>query len=245
MGSMPSQIVGFLLPTADLLYILFFLNISNKIVLIDSTMQLMFGLKQAGISSPPDSSISVQKEWDDLKSLKLVESLLKPSLNQHKLACLNAAMEPKSGAWLNAIPCASLGPLLDKESLRIGVAVRLGLCVCSPHKCRCGILVDEFGLHPLSCRLSAGRFPRHSALNDINKRCLSMTLFLTGLFFILSLSKPLVSLVLLLLISLEILVVWWRVRNTSQGNASGSYSAFPYNIMVFTAYIDSNTYKSR
>ena len=52
-------------------------------------------------------------------------------------------MAPKSGAWLNAIPCASLGTLLDNESLRIGVAVRLGLCVCSPHKCRCGVLVDE------------------------------------------------------------------------------------------------------
>ena len=124
---------------------------------------------QAGISSPPDSSFSVQKEWDNLKCLKLVESL-KPSLNQHRLACLNAAMAPKSGAWLNAIPCASLGTLLDNESLRIGVAVRLGLRVCSPHKCRCGVLVDEFGLHPLSCRLSAGRFPRHSALNDIIKR---------------------------------------------------------------------------
>ena len=34
---------------------------------------------QAGISSPPDTSFSVQKEWDDLKCLKLVVSL-KPSL---------------------------------------------------------------------------------------------------------------------------------------------------------------------
>ena len=29
------------------------------------------------------------------------------------------------------------------------------------------------GLHPLSCRYSAGRFPRHQALNDIVKRALS------------------------------------------------------------------------
>ena len=34
-------------------------------------------------------------------------------------------------------------------------------------------MVDRYGLHPLSCRFSAGRLPRHSALNDIIKRALS------------------------------------------------------------------------
>ena len=27
--------------------------------------------------------------------------------------------------------------------------------------------VDTFGTHPLSCRFSAGRIPRHSALSDV------------------------------------------------------------------------------
>ena len=50
----------------------------------------------------------------------------------------------------------------------------LPLChLCAPHKCRCGAMVDIYGLHPLSCRLSAGRLPRHSALHDIIKRALS------------------------------------------------------------------------
>lgn len=124
---------------------------------------------QADFSSPPESAFSIQKEWDNCKCLKLVESL-KISLDQHRLACLISAMAPHSGAWLNSLPCSSFGTLLDNESLRIGVAIRLGLRVCSSHKCRCGALVDEFGLHPLSCCLSAGRFPRHSALNDIIKR---------------------------------------------------------------------------
>ena len=124
---------------------------------------------QADFSSPPESAFSIQKEWDNCQCLKLVESL-KISLDQHRLACLISAMAPHSGAWLNSLPCSSFGTLLDNESLRIGVAIRLGLRVCSSHKCRCGALVDEFGLHPLSCRLSAGRFPRHSALNDIIKR---------------------------------------------------------------------------
>ena len=32
--------------------------------------------------------------------------------------------------------------------------------------------MDALGLHPLSCRVSAGRFPRHAALNDVVKRSL-------------------------------------------------------------------------
>ena len=31
-------------------------------------------------------------------------------------------------------------------------------------------MVDKHGLHPLSCRYSAGRIPRHAALNDVIKR---------------------------------------------------------------------------
>ena len=52
------------------------------------------------------------------------------------------------------------------------MCIRLGIRLCNPHDCRCGATVDEFGLHPLSCRLSAGRFPRHAALNDAVRRAL-------------------------------------------------------------------------
>ena len=41
--------------------------------------------------------------------------------------------------------------------------------------------VDKYVLHPLSCRLRAGRLPRHSALNDINKRALSSAGFIAVL----------------------------------------------------------------
>ena len=33
--------------------------------------------------------------------------------------------------------------------------------------------MDTFGTHPLSCRFSAGRIPRHSALDDVVRRGLS------------------------------------------------------------------------
>ena len=126
---------------------------------------------QAGNLPPPESGFPNQKEWDNVNCTALV-GFLKQGLDQHHLACHNSALSPHSGDWLNSLPCSSLGTLLDNESLRIGVAFRLGLRICTPHKCRCGSVVDEFGLHPLSCHLSAGRFPRHSALNDIIKRSL-------------------------------------------------------------------------
>ena len=74
---------------------------------------------------------------------------------------------------MNCLPSTAIGTLLDNESFRIAISQRLGLPVCAPHKCRCGAIVDRYGLHPLSCRFSAGRLPRHSALNDIIKRALS------------------------------------------------------------------------
>ena len=33
--------------------------------------------------------------------------------------------------------------------------------------------MDAFGTHPLSCRISAGRIPRHSVLSDVIRRGLS------------------------------------------------------------------------
>ena len=62
---------------------------------------------------------------------------------------------------------------IDNDTLRIGVALRVGLTICIPHRCKCGTTVDTFGIHPLSCRFSAGRIPRHSALNDVVRRGLS------------------------------------------------------------------------
>ena len=91
-------------------------------------------------------------------------------MNQHRLACFEAAFYKETGAWLNCIPCPSTDTMLDNNSLRIGVALRIGLF--AQHRCRCGATVDPHGLHPLSCRFSAGRIPRHAALNDVVCRAL-------------------------------------------------------------------------
>ena len=92
---------------------------------------------------------------------------------QQRLACFKAASRPESGVWLNCVPNNRVGTFIDNDTLRIGVALRVGLTVCIPHRCKCGRMVDTFGTHPLSCRFSAGHIPRHSALNDVVRRGLS------------------------------------------------------------------------
>ena len=104
----------------------------------------------------------VKKNWDNM----LLEA------DQVSRARLMATAQKESGAWLNALPVSSLGTLLDPESFRVVNALRAGADVCIPHSCRCGGRMDSRGLHGLSCKYSAGRFPRHTAMNDVIKRAL-------------------------------------------------------------------------
>ena len=126
---------------------------------------------------PADEEITAntplsQRQLDEVASRTRLETLLESS-NQIHRARLLAAAEPNSGAWLNAIPVEKLGLLLPDEAVRIGIALRLGISVCLPYRCRCGTNVDILGHHLLSCRRDPGRLPRHAALNDIIKRSLA------------------------------------------------------------------------
>lgn len=119
-------------------------------------------------------SRSIQKAWDqpllDLVSDKLFETAICPI----KKARLLALRSKYSGAWLNALPVASLGTLLDDDSFRVSVGLRLGTRICAEHTCKCGYLVREFDSHGLSCKFSAGRLSRHHAVNDLIKRALGL-----------------------------------------------------------------------
>ena len=88
-------------------------------------------------------------------------------------ARLKAACGQCSGAWLDAVPIASLGTRLDDEAVRIAVSLRLGSNICVPHACKCAAAVAEDGLHGLDCQKSAGRHARHAELNTIIHRSLS------------------------------------------------------------------------
>ncbi|KAI5637191.1 hypothetical protein NE865_10088 [Phthorimaea operculella] len=119
----------------------------------------------------PPSKPESQRAWDDL-SCKFSLSELSESLTEADVARIKAVTCPESGAWLQALPSPQLGTLLDNDTLRIAVALRLGCRVCEDHSCPCGASVDSTGHHGLSCAKCAGRFPRHHALNEIIRRAL-------------------------------------------------------------------------
>ena len=121
----------------------------------------------------PPPNAEAQKAWDGPMVNASVERLMLAATTQAGLARLTAAASPHAGAFLNAIPCSSVGTRLDDSSLRIAVALRLGAPICAPHTCICGAAVDASGTHGLSCRKSAGRHARHSAVNEIIKRALA------------------------------------------------------------------------
>ena len=82
-------------------------------------------------------------------------------------AYFKVASRPESGDWVNCIPNNNVGTFIDKDTLRIGVTLRVRLSFCIPHQCKCGTTVDAIGSYPLSCHFSARRIPRHSALNGV------------------------------------------------------------------------------
>ena len=124
------------------------------------------------MQKPSTEKQNSQKEWDDAVSKSEFTDLLN-SAHQVDQARLLAAASPHSGSWLTAIPLAQLGLHLDNDSVHIAIALCLGTPICQPHRCRCGKLVDAYGRHGLSCLKSAGRIPRHAAINDIIKRALA------------------------------------------------------------------------
>jgi len=124
-----------------------------------------------GIVLPPMTERKVQRSWDEPTCKALAEQL-REGTEERTLARLLATCAPESGAWLKAIPSASLGLNLDNSALRIAVGLRLGIPLGLAHQCICGTSVDKFGHHGIACKKSAGRQLRYNLLNDIIVRSL-------------------------------------------------------------------------
>ena len=124
----------------------------------------------SGGASLPDDPRR-QKAWDLPIVKRSWENLLLEA-DQVSRARLMATTHKESRPWLNSLPVLSLGTLLDSESVLVAIAFTLGADFCIPHSCRCGERMDSRGLHGLSCKYSAGCFPRHSTMNDVTKRAL-------------------------------------------------------------------------
>ncbi|KAL5477115.1 hypothetical protein EMCRGX_G023860 [Ephydatia muelleri] len=121
---------------------------------------------------PTDAAAHHQKTWDSLRVSSIADTL---SSDQRHRARFLAASCKESGAWLNALPISSLGLRMDDATVRISMGLRLGLPLCRSHTCQhCGAEVSQFATHGLSCRKSAGRYHRHSAVNDIIHRALAV-----------------------------------------------------------------------
>jgi hypothetical protein len=114
--------------------------------------------------------MSVQKEWDAI--------LLKNKLDKENLsdifdkARMIGLRNKESRSWLHAFPSKNIGTFLDNNTIRVCMGLRLGCDICRPYQCACGATVDSKGLHALSCKKSAGRFSRHSTVNNCIKRAL-------------------------------------------------------------------------
>ncbi|GAU91574.1 hypothetical protein RvY_03802 [Ramazzottius varieornatus] len=124
------------------------------------------------VEPPPGLTRSVQKLWDTPPVESSFRALLEQSSPTDK-ARLHAVSTKESGAWLNALPVSTLGNLLEDNSFRISVGLRLGAKLCETHICRCGLKVDITGRHGLAYKHSAGRHSRHDALKGIIHRALT------------------------------------------------------------------------
>lgn len=122
---------------------------------------------------PPDPPQNIhQKSWDIPCCRQKAMSLLSGASDEISRARLLASMDDTSGAWLEAVPISSIGLKLSDDAVRTAVGLRLGVNLCEPHVCLCGVQVDARGTHGLACTRSAGRHPRHSQLNEVVWRAL-------------------------------------------------------------------------
>ena len=152
-----------------------------KMLLPDTLKEEPYDLRSDAVSrwqecvnnnlQPPNSS--VQAAWDSPILDTKFQVLLDSQIEAADQARLLAISSEHASDWLNAIPISSLGLKMDNSSIRIACGLRLGTALCHPHTCQCGVEVDKFGRHGLSCKTSAGRHPRHTQANDLIKRALN------------------------------------------------------------------------
>ena len=122
---------------------------------------------EGGSSEPIGDERMVQKAWDTAVVKVVVENLLRSAPNERAAARLRASCSPHTGDWLSAPPLSAAGLRMSNEVVRIAAGLRLGTELCGQHTCPCGAAVDTMGTHGLSCKLSSGRIPRHTTVNDL------------------------------------------------------------------------------
>ena len=89
-------------------------------------------------------------------------------------ARLMTMAQEESGAWLNALPFSSLGLYWTLKALWWSSPLEWALMIVFLILAAAagGWTEEVCTMHGLSSKYSAGRFPRHSAMNDVIKRAL-------------------------------------------------------------------------
>lgn len=136
-----------------------------------STREALSSKLSLGRDGPPEKP-ELQKQWSVRGHEERFQSLLSAAPNDTERARLLAVSRPGAGEWLHALPSHTVGTLLDDETTRICAGIRLGVRIVEPHTCGCGEPVGPSGRHGLNCANSAGRHPRHAAINETFARAL-------------------------------------------------------------------------
>lgn len=108
---------------------------------------------------------SSQFAWDQVNIKRIIsETTFPTATEQYRFALLQNKM---SGAWLTVVPSPNIGTLLNDDVMRVCISLRLGLKICHPFVCVCGLPVDSLGRHGFHCKKNAGKNFRYSDLNQI------------------------------------------------------------------------------
>ena len=132
-------------------------NILSGCACSDSVLRTYLSERSSSFGAIPDVLPPKQPFWDR-PGISPDQALVRSGLTTpSQSASFLVASSPHSGDWLFALPIASCRLGFDDEAVRVGVGLRLGLPLCVPHQCRCGSLVDTFGLHSFVCKRAPGR----------------------------------------------------------------------------------------
>ena len=124
----------------------------------------------SGTSTPVGQNVKKQIFWDIQLCMISVQHVKMAANTQADVACLSVVSFAEVSDYLSTYPSSSVDTRLKNSSLRITITQRLGARICKPHICIYGDPVDSSGTRGLSCRMLAGRFSRHAAVNDLIKR---------------------------------------------------------------------------
>ena len=121
--------------------------------------------KELGDIDVPLRQHSLSSAIDEALHQRLLSSA--PSTRARALA-LSSAL-PHAGDWLNGVPSAALGLLLQKQEFRCCLRYWLGVPLHSTsYSCpECCSTADPFGDHQVGCGGNGDRISRHNAIRDV------------------------------------------------------------------------------